>query len=350
MMKHFLAIIIFLTGMVSSSSAQRELKDTVMGLHHHTNDINKAVFSLDGRRLISAGMDRTVHFYDAVNWIELSSYSHFDEVISVAISRDNAIIASASKDNIIKVVFLDSAKTLEFKQESDVTGIVIDYGMRFLYSSSSDGHIRAYDLRKGENTGRKFPLGIAVTAISVSHNNLIFAGLRNGRIKVLNNLGKEVKELPGHQGSITDLHFIFYKNLLYLASSGDDYLVKVWDIKTYKEVKTFKGHTWRINSVELSRDLKYVLSASNDGTAKIWDLSTGEALVNIPGRGPASRCISIAADNLTVATVSVVRNPNEYIVYLWNPGLVEEKKPKEGAAETASPQQDISPDAASPAK
>jgi len=323
-MKKLIWVLLIACTSFSSAFAQRTLTDTVMGLHEHTNDINKCIYSLDGRRLITCGLDRTVHFYEATNWIELYSYSHMDEVTQVAISRDNSIIASASKDNKLKIYFLDSAKTLEFEQEAEITGITFDYGMRFLYTSSSDGTIRPYDLRKGEFTKRKFAMGLAVNAITISHTNMIYAGMNNGEIKVLNYMGKEAKILKGHTKAITGLYFVFYKGSMVLASSSEDYTIKLWDVKTYKEIKTFTGHTWTINSVELSRDLKYLLTASNDGTARIWDVESGETIVMIPSKGKATMCISINEDNEFIATASLVRDSEEYVVYIWNTGLLPE--------------------------
>lgn len=330
-MKKLIWVILLACTSISTAFAQRTLTDTVMGLHDHTNDITKAVYSLDGRRLITCGLDRTVHYYESTNWIELYSYSHMDEVTQVAISRDNSIIASASKDNKLKIYFLDSSKTLEFEQEAKITGIAFDFGMRFLYTSSSDGTVRPYDLRKGEFTKRKFALGMEVTAISISHTNMLYAGLKNGDIKVLNYMGKEAKVLKGHTKAISGLYFVFYKGRMVLASSSEDYTVKLWDVKTYKEIKTFTGHTWTINSVELSRDLKYLLTASNDGTSRIWDIETGENIILIPSKGEAAMCISINEDNQFVATASLVRDTEEYVVYIWDTGLKPEEaeeKPK----------------------
>ncbi len=315
--------------------SQREITDTVMGVHDNSNDITIAKYSLGGRRLITGSLDRTVHFYESTNWIELISYSHYDEITAVAVSRDDAIIASASKDNILKVYFLDSAKFLEFKQDAPITDITIDFGMRFLYTASSDGNIRPYDLRKGEFTKRTFPVGMPINSLCISHTNMLYAGLDNGQIKVLNYLGKEAKVLDAHTGSVTHLHFIFWKNQMRVASAGADNLIKVWDAKTYKEVITLSGHSWTINSVELSRDLKYVASSSNDGTSRIWDLATGKTLIIIPSKGEASTSCSLNENNEYVATTSIVREPREFIVYIHDTGLV--PKPKEEQPDPEKP-------------
>jgi len=327
-MKKILLLLVLGLG-IQTVNAQRELSDTAHGLYDHTNDVNVGEFSLDGRRYISGGLDRKVYFYDGTNWYQRYSYSHMDQITSVAISRDNAIIASASKDNVLKIYFLDSAKMLEFKQDAPITDIVFDFGMRMLYTASSDGNIRPYDLRKGTFVGRKFDVGSPITSLCISHRNFLYAGLKGGEIGVYNFLGKEITKFKAHDGDIMDLHFVFWKNKAYLASASEDKTVKVWNTKKRnKLLQTFSKHTWTVNDVEMSRDLKYIMSAGKDGFSYIWDLTSGELLIKIPSRGQASKSISINDDNSQVATVSVVRDPREYVVYIWDTGLAEKKPEK----------------------
>jgi len=90
--------------------------------------------------------------------------------------------------------------------------------------------------------------------------------------------------------------------------------------------------------VELSRDLKYLLTASNDGTSRIWDVETGENIILIPSKGEAAMCISINEDNQFVATASLVRDTEEYVVYIWDTGLKpEELEEKPKKTEPAKP-------------
>ncbi len=336
-MKKVLLLLVLGLGF-TTAEAQRELTDTAHGLYDHTSDVTVGEFSLDGRRYISGGMDRKVCFYDGTNWYERFSYTHMDQITSVAISRDNAILASASKDNVLKIYFLDSSKMLEFKQDASITDIVFDFGMRFLYTSSSDGKIRPYDLRKGKFAGREFDVGSPITSLCISHRNFLYAGLKGGEIGVYNFLGKEISKFKAHDGDITDLHFVFWKNNAYLASASEDKTVKVWNTKKRnKEVRTFTAHTWTVNDVEMSRDLKYIMSAGKDGYSYIWDLATGELLIKIPSRGEASNAISINDDNSQVATVSIVRDPREYVVYIWDTGLGPKEEPKEKGKAKATP-------------
>jgi WD40 repeat protein len=64
--------------------------------------------------------------------------------------------------------------------------------------------------------------------------------------------------------------FISHK---YIVSSSDDKTIKLWDIKSAKLIKTFKGHTDNIKAVSITPDGKNIISGSDDYTIKLWDIN-----------------------------------------------------------------------------
>ncbi|MBU2509966.1 caspase family protein [bacterium] len=66
----------------------------------------------------------------------------------------------------------------------------------------------------------------------------------------------------------------------FLASGGGDKLLKLWDIKTGREIKTFRGHQGYIDKVAYSPDGRFLASASTDQTVILWDIQTGNLLKN----------------------------------------------------------------------
>ena len=51
----------------------------------------------------------------------------------------------------------------------------------------------------------------------------------------------------------------------------------------YYPVRTFIGHTDRINSISLSNSKMHLLSASDDKTLRVWDLENGTQLACLNG-------------------------------------------------------------------
>jgi len=54
--------------------------------------------------------------------------------------------------------------------------------------------------------------------------------------------------------------------------------VKLWDIRTGRQVHSMRGHSVVVTDVCISPDRRYGLSASADGTVRMWSLSSGQCM------------------------------------------------------------------------
>jgi WD40 repeat protein len=57
--------------------------------------------------------------------------------------------------------------------------------------------------------------------------------------------------------------------------------IKLWDVGTGKQIRSFEGHTSPVQSVAFSRDGKTILSGSFDGTMKLWRADRDEQLATL---------------------------------------------------------------------
>jgi WD40 repeat protein len=78
----------------------------------------------------------------------------------------------------------------------------------------------------------------------------------------------------------------------YILSGHNNNIVKLWNIKTQQEIRTFAGHTDQVNDVSFSPDSSKVLSASKDNTLKLWDVETGAEIRTFVGH--TDRVVSVA--------------------------------------------------------
>lgn len=60
-----------------------------------------------------------------------------------------------------------------------------------------------------------------------------------------------------------------------LAAGGNDGIVKLWDTRTWEEVRSFKAHRGHIHWARFGPDGRQLATAGWDGTVKIWDVTTG---------------------------------------------------------------------------
>jgi len=88
--------------------------------------------------------------------------------------------------------------------------------------------------------------------------------------------GEEARTFRGHKESVTSI--AFSPDGKYVVSGSSDDTVRLWNTYTGKEVRTFKGHMADVTSVAFSPDGKYVVSGSLDGTLRLWDISTSEEI------------------------------------------------------------------------
>jgi WD40 repeat protein len=87
------------------------------------------------------------------------------------------------------------------------------------------------------------------------------------------------KVLKGHKHKVQAA--FFSPNGKYIISHGWDNTVKIWDVKTFSELRTLRGHTDQVWSAKVSPDNKLIASGSMDRTFIIWDLETGEKLQQV---------------------------------------------------------------------
>jgi WD40 repeat protein len=88
----------------------------------------------------------------------------------------------------------------------------------------------------------------------------------------------------------------FNNNETFVASGGDDWIVRIWHPYTGSLLQTLEGHTGPVSCVAFSPDGKMLASASDDHTIRLWDPFTGSLLQTLEGHtGPVS-CVAFSSD------------------------------------------------------
>ncbi|MGV8058169.1 MAG: caspase family protein [Smithellaceae bacterium] len=88
------------------------------------------------------------------------------------------------------------------------------------------------------------------------------------------------------------------------ALSGGDKTVKLWDVETGREIRTFTGHVAYVSSVSLSPDQRHAISGGMDRKIILWDLSTGRLVKTFTGHKSGVFSVAFAPDGRTFVSGS----------------------------------------------
>jgi WD40 repeat protein len=64
----------------------------------------------------------------------------------------------------------------------------------------------------------------------------------------------------------------------FVATGSRDKSIKLWELSTGREVRSFLGHEMSVTALRFSPDGKILLSGSNDKTVRGWEVTTGKEI------------------------------------------------------------------------
>jgi len=98
----------------------------------------------------------------------------------------------------------------------------------------------------------------------------------------------------GHTASVTSV--AFSPDGRYALSGSMDTTLKLWEVDTGREVRSYSGHIHGVYSVAFSPNGRYVLSGSGDGALKLWDVTTGRQVRSFIGHTGLVRSLAFSSD------------------------------------------------------
>ena len=310
-----------------------EHKRTLTG---HTGDIEGLAFSPDGKTLVSSGSgDGTIRFWDVSTGDETGTVAgHTDSVFSVAFNPDEKFFASGYADGSIRFWDAETGRHLKtFKKGyDDASGLVFSLdGKTLAYAAGLD--IRLQDARTGEEkmllTGHKW--GMQSMALSPD-GDILASGSEDMTIRLWDmHTGEHKKTLSGHKHRVYSV--AFSPDGKTLASGSDDNTIRLWDVDTGETQRILTGHAGEfevdngpfsvegVKSVAFSPDGKTLASGGGDNVIHLWDIGTGKRKVTLFGHTGGVFSLAFSPDGKTLASGS-----HDSDIRLWDPHTGEHKK------------------------
>ncbi|KAF0247935.1 MAG: (myosin heavy-chain) kinase, partial [bacterium] len=182
---------------------------------------------------------------------------------------------------------------------------------KYLVSSSSDGTIKIWDLKKKRVRGALHGHELAVNALAISPNGALLASTSSdGSVRVWDLVSeKEITSFDKYQGSLRSVAISPNNQLLVLAN---DARIELWDIISRQKQAVFEGHIRLVEALEFSRDGNLLVSGGVDETIKIWDINKKSLVGTISCPNHCVNTLSNSVDGI-LATGS-----KDYTIRLWD--------------------------------
>jgi len=292
-----------------------QLLETLSG---HSGPVNSAAFSLDGERIVTASDDHTAREWDAQNGQLLATLSgHMGDINTAFFSPDGTRIVTASDDNTAKLwdARTGHAVATLSGHSANVHDAVFSPDGKHVVTSSEDHTARIWDAESGHlvatlsgHTGEVFE------ATFSSDGKRIITASADATARIWDaEDGHLLFTLAGHMNEVDSAAFSPDGKLA--VTSSIDHTARVWDAGSGKMLATLVGHSDFVNDAEFSPDGNFIVTASSDDTARIWDAGKGRLLAILSGNTGAVVHAAFSSDGARVITAG-----NDDTARVWDLG------------------------------
>ncbi|ETO06700.1 WD-40 repeat protein [Reticulomyxa filosa] len=300
--------------------------NSIKNLTGHTlcvNGIDCATLDYNKQLLCSGSNDNTIRVWDIKTANQIKCFNeHSDQVIGVKFSKyhNNKAICSSSDDKTIKFWKIDKKKNNDNGNDSNnnkafqilnghsggVCGIEFSpfNEGKYLCSASKDTTVRLWDIESSKTlhvfSGHSYGVWcVDFSPLRHNHSNNIggsgysfCSGSFDSTIRVWDiKSQKEVIILKGHEDIIWCVQYSPYQLGNIILSGSYDKTVRLWDTRSKKQIHKFGGHTNWIKSVQFLPFVNnqkvnneyFICSGSSDNTIRFWDVRANKELYLIKG-------------------------------------------------------------------
>jgi WD40 repeat protein len=251
----------------------------------HSDWVRCLSFTPMGDKLVSGSFDKTIKLWQLDTGKALYTLGdRLKGVFALAVSPDGKLLASGSRDETVELWDLEAGTLLRnlIQHQASVRSLAIAPDSKTLISGSFDQTIILWGLPEGIVTKTMIDQEpIAAIALSTDGSFLASTG-DDGIVKIWSLVtGIKLAESSGNQHCIGSL-VISPDSKTIAAGTTDGYLV-LWQIAESNSesdheqpqlqlslTQTIKAHAGQINACVFSPDSQYIITGSVDGKAKVW--------------------------------------------------------------------------------
>ena len=287
-----------------------------------------AVFDPSGRLVVTDGRDGAARLWLAATGRQLHVFRHRGAVLSAGFSQGGQLLVTTGADRTARIWRLPSGTSVRvIREPGPVLGAAFDHDGSEVVTRNTDSVARLYATNDGRLL-RTFDQGgtVAVAMFSPRRNLLLTAGA-NETARIWNpKTGRLLTELKGHTGRV--LGAAFPPNGRLVATVSSDASGRVWAFPSGQLITVLLGHANYATSAAFSPDGYSLVTTSDDRTARVWKPDTGGLRAVLAGHTESVSGASFRPDGAEVITAS-----DDGTARIWDPRLEPELVPiVQGAA------------------
>jgi WD40 repeat protein len=289
--------------------------------------------------VLTASDDKTVKLWNVASGAKERDFGPADgAVTTVAVSKNNILVATGGAEGLVRVYQLADAKLIDtFKAPGAVNGLAFTPNSLTLAAACADKSVIAWNVTytpgqpKPEAFGKAAQTNVhaaAATDVVFANDTTLYSASQDKTAKAWKFASDAATKSFQHPNLVDAV--AFNSAGTQLATGCHDGSVRIWDIAKGMVLKEIKAHAITVPTPQpaavyclaWTSDGKQVISGGLDGSAKLWDATAGTLVKEFKaynekdspkGHREAVFCVALSPDGKTLATGS-----SDHSVKLWN--------------------------------
>lgn len=245
---------------------------------HHLKSCREVAFSHDGQKLFSVSKDKSVHVMDVEVGKLVTRITKAHSVpINALLLVDENVLATGDDGGTLKVWDMRKGTAfMDLKHHEDyISGIAIDQAKRTLLTSSGDGMMGVFNIKRRRfDLLSEFQSGDLTSVAIMKRGRKVVCGSSEGTIYIFNWNGfGATSDRFAVKAESVDCIVPITDSILCAASM--DGVIRAINLQPNRVLGCIGQHVGEpIEQIACSRDNHFIASCAHDQLIKFWDVSS----------------------------------------------------------------------------